>query len=843
MVKVSNSIGSRQEVLSMRKIPSLLIALFLISCGNPEVNLPTVTGTNTGGSTCGESVVDYGQKGPVAASQRGIYADVQMIPGTARPAIAHSDLGVIGVKVTYHDGSNYVSEVVSAGTATFIKIVFLSSGRPAVFWTTGGTQSVLGAFRSAPFGTAGNWTVGVLDSAVTTSRSLNVSVSPLDEIAIVYIASAATATARPRFLYCEAGCSGPGSFQGMITTENIEAVSLSNNHMSAGIAWCKVSSTDYYPAVTYSVAAAGAAAGTRYAVCRQSNLANCLTAANWTKQTVNTTGALVASNLYLDPTVTDDVPKVIVNIATGIQVNIMSASTACSAAPAAFTAVTTLGAATTGNAWLKLLKDSDGYFHVVGNLATTNVRYFNSQSTTFTGAWNTVGNVETTTLSAVTATSGGADLSSSDSKLHVSYGGNSAPFSTHLATLSGYSTASSSATFTVQQPDTTGNVLLTAAPIRNVKTAFTSGGRSAIAYVDHSPGTITAGRLKYAIRSDNSATGSWSYVQIPGPTNPQFPALAFDGNDKPWISFFDQTINRFYLATNSSSEGTGTWSIYTMPIVPSGTYALPAVNDTAVAMYKSGSSYYPVILVLDSTNANTTPGLKSAMFNPSTGTWSNVNDSSPIFSLGASDGNSLTADFDLNGNIVAAFWDITTTRLKYFHSSNGGSTWTTGLNITATLTGEFASIRLNRYNGYPAVSYFDRTNNRSYYSVCASSPASCASGGWADTLLEANLGISGLTMSTGQVLGTGTAFSSTGNPSVFYSTGQAGLGSLRKCELSGSNFLCSTVSEGRGGNTVGAAAVNYAISGWSVDAKAHDSGGTTAAYIGPGGWLYQYSCK
>jgi hypothetical protein len=273
------------------------------------------------------------------------------------------------------------------------------------------------------------------------------------------------------------------------------------------------------------------------------------------------------------------------------------------------------------------------------------------------------------------------------------------------------------------------------------------------------------------------------------------------------------------------------------------TFTLPAVNDTAVAMYKSGSTYFPVILVLDSTNATTTAGLKSAMFNPSTSTWSNVRDSSPIFTLGASDGNALTADFDLNGNIVATFWDITSTRLKYVQSSNGGSTWTTAYNVTASAVVEFASVRINRYNGYPAVAYFDRANNRSYYSICSNSASSCASGGWAETLLEANLGISGLTTSTGQVLGTGVAFSSSGNPSVFFSTGQGGLGGLRKCEASGSNFSCSTVSEGRGGNTPSAVAVNYAISGWSVDANANDSGGTTAAYIGPGGWLYQYSCK
>ncbi len=818
--------------------------IFLVSCGGQEANLPSSTNTSDGASsTCGESVVDYGQKGVVVASVRGVYSDVAMIPGTANPALAYTDAAVIGVKAAYWNGSSYVSEAVSAGTATFVKIVFLSNGKPAVFWTTGGTQSVLGAFRSAPFGTDGTWTTGVLDSVATTRRSLDVSVSPLDEVAIVYVQSATAATARPRFLYCDAPCTGPGGFQTMATAaENIEAVNLTATHMTAGVAWCKVSDTDYYPAVVYNTAVAGAAAGVRYAVCRQSDLANCTTAANWTKQTVNTTASMLGSDLYIDPTVVGDVPKVITKLAAGIQINHMGV-TACTAAPAAFVAGSTIGSATTGTAWMNLMKDSAGKFHIAVNDGTTNMRYFNSQTTSIVGAWNTVGNIETVTLNAITAASGGAAISDSDSKLYVAYGGASAPFNTHLATLNGYTTASSAATFSVQQPDLTGHVQMTATPVRNIGTAITSSGRAAAAYVDFSATTLTAGKLKYAIRSGTSATSSWTYVQIPGPTNPQFPSLAFDGNNKPWISFFDQTINRFYLATNSSTEGTGSWAIYTMPIAPSGTYTLPAANETAVVMYKSGGVSYPVMLALDSTNTNTAPGLKSAMFNPSTLTWSNLRDASPVFALGASDGNSLSADFDSSGNIVAVFWDITTTRLSYFQSSDGGATWTTVYRITSPLFGEGASIRINSVTGSPAVAYYERGNNRVFYNACSSSSSVCATGGWSETLLDPATGVSGLTTSTAQLLGTGIGFSSSGSPSVIYSTGAASLASLRKCEANGSNFSCSTISAGKGGNTIGAAVVNYAVSGWGVSVNQNSAGGLAANYIGPGGSLFQYGCN
>lgn len=816
------------------------LVLALVSCGGSSANLPNSTSTTPGSSSsCGETVVDYGQKGVAAATVRGIYTDIAMVPGTTKTAMAYFDTAALGVKFTYWNGSSFSTEMVSAGTATWVRLAFLSNGKPVVFWSTGST-TVLASFRSAAPGTSGTWNTGIIDTFTGgQTRAVSVSVSPLDAIALIYISTAA-ATGRPRFLYCDANCSSPSTFQAMSSTETIEAANVTANEMATGIGWCKASSSLYYPAVTYGLSTAS---GTRYAICQQASLSSCLAAANWTKQTIQATASLVGSRLYLDPTVTGDVPKAMVKTAAGLVLYQMGASTACTAAPVAFGAGSTLGDANTGTAWASLLADSSGKWHVVANQSTTNVRYYNSQTTSITGAWNAVGTVVTNTLNSVTASSAGAAISNSDGRLHAAYGINAAPFNVQLSTLADYTTASSSATFSTQAPDSTGNVLMTAAPVRNVATAITSTGRAAAAYVDFSAGTVTAGKLKYAIRSGTDATSTWTSLTVPGPTNPQFPSIAFDGDNHPWIGFFDQTINRFYLATNSSVEGTGSWSIYTFPVTPSGTYALPAANETAVAMYKSGTTYYPVMLALDATNTNTTPGLKSAMFNPSSSTWSNVNDGTPVYAFGASDGNSLSADFDSSGNVVAAYWDITTTKVLYFHSSNGGQTWTSGYAVTSAGDGEGASVSLSAATGYSGLSYFDRANNRVYYAYCNNSPSTCASGGWASTRLESTAGVSGLTTSTGQVLGTGVGFDSSGNASIAYVTGQAGLGSLKLCTQSGSNFSCSTVSEGAGGNTVGAAAVNYGISGWNVRMTRNSSGGLAANYIGPAGWLYNYSCQ
>ena len=70
------------------------------------------------------------------------------------------------------------------------------------------------------------------------------------------------------------------------------------------MAWCKASSTLYYPSVAYSVTG-----NVKYGVCRQSSLASCAATANWETQSVVASGN-VNNKIYLDPTVADDVPKI-----------------------------------------------------------------------------------------------------------------------------------------------------------------------------------------------------------------------------------------------------------------------------------------------------------------------------------------------------------------------------------------------------------------------------------------------------------------------------------------------------------------------------------------------------
>ena len=101
---------------------------------------------------------------------------------------------------------------------------------------------------------------------------------------------------------------------------------------------------------------------------------------------------------------------------------------ACNASPAyTFTAGNTLGAANSGNAWATLLKSSNGYWHVITNLSTTNTNYHNSSSTNFaTATWNAAGTVDTLTLPAGGAGGGGADINNTDGQIYASYGGSAA---------------------------------------------------------------------------------------------------------------------------------------------------------------------------------------------------------------------------------------------------------------------------------------------------------------------------------------------------------------------------------------------------------------------------------
>ncbi len=822
---------------------SILLLLMLLTCmacalkkrstgssssSDSSSSSNTTTTTTPNLSSCTSSVIDTGQKGAVTGVGRGSFSDTKMIPGTSSPVVAYADQSAVVIKLAYWANSQFVNEVVAAdGNATQVRLAMLSTGVPIVLWTLG--ASVKAAVRSAALPNAGTWNAGIIDTGVA-PRALEVSVNPLDQVGVSFITNNTTA-GRAKFTFCNSPCSSPSGFTTMSPNAYIENTNTVVGVVGTGLSWCKSSDTVYYPAVTHTVTGA-----LRFSICQNATLANCALNTNWSSINVVATASL-NSRLLIDHTVTGDTAKVVALGAAGVTPYKMG-TTACTAAPAAFSAGTAMGGATFGSQWIQILIDAAAKFHLVGNTSTTSVSYYNSTGTNFTSTWNTVGTAETITLAA--ANQGSATIDTTNSNLYISYGTNAAPFDLKLAKVNNYTATSNTATYTRYTPDLKGNLLVGAAGSqhRNIAVSKTSAGIPVVAYVDYSAGAVTTGKLKYAIRSGSSSSSAWDIVLVPGPIAPQMPSLVLDSNDVPWISYFDATTNRFYLVTNSRSDGQGSWNSYDFPSVPSGApVALPSANNTAMALYSSGSTSNPVMIVTD-TNA-TSKGIKAAMFDKTTSSFSSVTtiDGLTGGALGAAH---LSAAYDSSGTIVIAYQDLSVTKAKYATSADG-STWSTPLQISSVGHGVGASIAL--YDGKPYISYFDAPNNTVYYASCSNAAVSCTSGGWTAVSTENAAGVSALTAATGQVLRTSLQFTAAGNPFILYPRGQANDASLVINEYSSSaGWDSRKLVSGINGNLPGASALNYAISGFGVEATKNAVGGTFGAFVGPGNWLYAVSC-
>lgn len=792
----------------------------------------TATTSTTTSTSCSTTLLDGGQKGIVTAVQRGVYSDAKVVPGTSQPAFAYTDPGSLVLKFTYWNGANYVTEVVSGDNgAAFVRLAFLSNGTPIVLWTFG--TNLKAAVRSAPVTTASaTWTAGVIDTG-TAPRAPEIAVNPLDQVAVLFLTNSATA-GRAKFLYCDAPCAGPSNFVTMSPNAYIEDVAIIANQTATGVAWCKVNATTYYPAVVYAL---NTGTLTRYAVC-QNSLANCAIDTNWDKTAQVAATGNVASKLRIDPTVVGDVPKVISLVGgSGIRTYKMGA-TACTAAPVNLTlGAATIGGSTTGAQWMTLLQDSTSKFHIVANTSTTSVSYYNSTTTDINGAWNAVGAVETVTLAA--AEGGGADLDAANLGIYAAYGQNTAPFDVRLTKVVDYTVASNLATYSRLSPDQSGSVQLAAATaqLKNISIAATAAGRPAAAYVDMSIGAAASSKLKYSYRSGTTATSSWITTVLPGTLTPEFPSLAFDHNNKPWISFFEANGNKFVLTTNSLTDGTGFWTSYDFPSLPAGgPVALPAANNTALAMHYSTGVANPVMIVID-TNAGSR-GLKAAKFTQATQTWSSVTTIDALTATGAAH---VSADFDTSGNIALAFEDINATRARYSSSTNG-TTWSAPLSISGVAQGMGVTVRINPSSGSPAMAYFDRANNAVFYSPCSGTVASCATSGWSSTAVDSGTGVSGLAAGNQQLLSASLVFSSTGVPTVIYPRGQGAGGNLMTATNSSGSFVSTVLAQGANAGLSGSNAVHFAVSGWGVGAVRNAAGLATSVYLGPGNWIYVNSC-
>ena len=806
----------------------VLSAATLISCSKSASNSMATASAPVASLACRTSVIDQGQKGSVLAVARGTYSDTKIVPNSTSPATAYVDGAAQVIKLSYWTGSSFATEPVSGdGGASFLRLAFLSNRTPILFWVLGANVKV--AIRSAPLPSPGSWQAGIVDTGVA-PRAIEASVNPLDQVAVTYLTDTAV-TGRPKFLYCDAPCTSTSGFQTMTTNPYIENTNLTAAQTGTGSAWCKVSSSIYYPVATY-----GVTGNIKYAVC-MNTLANCLNGANWTATSVVATGN-ISSKVYLDSATAGDVPKV-VSLGAGGIVPYRMGVTSCASSVSAFSAGPTIGTATSGNLWMSLMKDPASRFHLVANEGTTSVRYYNTASTDVIGAWNGAGIIDTVTLAAAGA--GGAALASLQGTVYSSYATNAVPYDIKFGYVNDYSQASTGATFTRVVADQTGDLQLGVASTqtKQISMASTSLGNPAVAYVDFSVGGVAGAKLKFAFRSGPTALSAWQNVILPDAINPQYPALRFDAFDFPWISYFDASTNRFYLATNSRTDGSGNWYTYEFPAVPSGApIALPAANNTYVATYTHAAQTDIVVAAIDNNAAS--KGVRVSVFNSLTRAFSapTLVDGLLTGALGAAN---VSVESDLAGNIAMVYQDLSAGRLKYAMSTNGGVAWSVPATVSGVAQGAGAQLRINPTTQSPGVAYYDQTNNAVYYASCSGTISTCVSSGWNQTIVEGAAGISGLAAGSSQMLATSLRYKN-GNPYILYVRGQANDGNLLVSTPTNNVYTSTIVARGANGALPGTPALNMAVAGWHAQFTDNASGSFTGAYVGPGNWLYSMSC-
>lgn len=884
--------------------------------------------TSTGGAsanTCSApttSIIDYGQRATAGTTLaiRGSFSSMALRPTTAAvgsipavtsryPGVAYSETytaGASNLKFMYWNGSEFKVETVASGVITqYIKLVYLSSGVPLIFWGNSLT-ALYGASRSTADITAeGTWTVTALDTTSTAIRGVSASVNPLDEVMVVFATAASTVSGH-KAIICTSNC-GTVNTTNYPTSAVIDASSTAANTYSIGAGWCQTAGADYYPVAFYGVGATAS----RLATCRQANAsttAGCV-AGGWVSGAITTSAvARVASQLYIDQTTPNATVYTATQNASGIAPVAMANCETAVNAPTwpGLTVGTVMGAATTGAIWFDMNRDAAGNFHIAANDGQTIVRTFSATTAGFTGgAWSAApatNYVETTGaggLPAAGAGRGSLAIDETNDQLLISYG--------RLAVLSPVSTwgnlvlaynecpngVGTCTTTTLASPaastgmwwgnsplDNTGQIQKTSLGWPNVSTAATSLGRPATAYVDYSVGTTaepsTGARLKYAYRNGSTASSNWTISVIGTTSAPQSPSLAFDHNDMPWIAWSEPptaatAAQKFYLATNTRTDGLGAWTIYSFPV----TYALaaaqayPNMSQAVVTMYQtsSGAVKRPMVIVMSSIGSVAGREIRAGLFDPTTRSWSNVKQVA-TFVLG---GAWLSADSDSAGNVVMSFFDTglaantncasaTNRCIRFGYTTDGGATWsntTTGL-VTTTVNTEtlVPKVAINPSNNRPAIAYMDRSNNLVRYKYCSTTLASCTTAAnWLDLgvgILDAGTGTSGLTdaANAGQ-LDVGLTFTSDGLPWVTYPRG-AGATQAPSLMYSyvassggvfgGSANLYASPGVGNISSPVAATANNFATSWNPNSVRSSYTGSLHTAFVGPGNFLYMTSC-
>lgn len=859
-------------------------------------------------TTPNHTIIDYGVKVGLAGTARGIWSDTKYIPTgvvagsgaatgnvvqySSNVGVAYVDTGAQALKYSFWNGSTFKTEVVfgnSAANMTYVRLAYLSNapntGLPLIFFSNGAVNSgqIMMAVRSsASLTEVGTWTVQQLDTdGGTTNRALEVSVSPIDQIALVYQGTTAPTANNIRFISCTSNCHLPSSYlaQGSTSTSRIDNGATATQ-VHVGVGWCQMSAGVYNPAVVYGVTATTF----QFALCNTgvagNTLSNCTSNANWTRTaaTMAATGASgTTSDLYLDPSILGDTPKIMIRNA-GTSMQTFQTSVACNSVvtgttytAAGSSALVASGIANIATSHFKILKAPDyqtptneRYF-VAYNDGTTAVRWSASSTNNFNGAWNAnaTGIIQTVTLNTAGGTNLGADINPTTKQLITSYGTAAGLFNITLGVVNDYSSPSdpsSTSHIYYQLPvESNGHMQLNATQYNNVSMASTSQSVPAVAWVDYSSGSATTGRLKYALRGGSggdgaSSSASWNVFAVSGVfavPAPQYPSLAFDHLDRPWIGYWDaQAAGRFVLTTNTQTDGSGNWTSYMFPVVSGGhgaAVAQPAANTPAVAMSYTNGVATPVMIVIDN---GTTKAVKSARLNPNTAAWSSI---TTIESLALQGGAFLTADWSKSSNLISIAYQVLTTglvRVRYAASTDG-LTWPTNgstpFSVSGLAQGEGAKIQLNPVTGSPSIAYYDRANGRLYFSSCTSNCTGSGAptfSGNATPVLN-GIGITGLSaVGNANLLNAGLTYSATGDAHIVYNSGALDRGGLYAIDNIGGTMPAAqsaVVVPGINGAFTSAAATNGGIP-WGQSVVRMANGVLALAYNSVGNWLGVTTC-
>lgn len=867
------------HVRKSQKIFTSAFLAFLLSlsgCAEDAKTTSSTTTTTSATDMCTApvtSVVDYGERATSGTGMglRGAFSDIALIPGSGYPGFVYTDAGSVSLKYRFWNGSNYVTETIAGGLSTnFVRLVYLSTGKPLVFWANGATAIYMAARSTASTTDAGTWTVTAIENVATmTTRSVEAAVSPSNQVAVFYINGAGTTA---RILLCPSNCDTAANYTGMGVVGNAINATASASANSSDVKWCNAGGGVYYPYVAFT-----GTANSMIARCTNSTLSSCLVPANWSSTAItdgtNATGANQFFSKLDIASAANSAFNVVARRSTSNEIRAYTQNAGgCATGALAFSATSRLigSGATLANAYGNLSRDSAGRWHLVVNDSTTNIRYFNELTGTVTNAWNALANIETTTIGAAGATRGGLAIDETGDQVLVTYGrttggtptqtlGNLVLASNNCAsggagcasTTVASSSAAAGMTWQNTVEDTTGQIsLVTGQFPKTISINATSAGRPAVAYIDFSAGTNTTGRLKYAYRTGTSSTDTWVTQDIGGfAASPQSVSFAFDSNDRPWIAFYDNSSFRYYLITNASADGSNIWASYQFPIAAAAAATLPASNNVSLAMSYAGGVGRPLLIVSNSGSA--TKVIRSAIFDLKTETWLN----NTQLDTGTSNFGDISVHYDKNGVVALGYYDTTNAAVKYTASIDAGVTWATAASVITGSGGMGITLRLNPSTGKPTLAFYDRSLNFVRVKSCTAAPASCTTAAsWTNIglgVVDAMAGVSGLSAAaTDGLLNATLSFTSDGQAWVVYPTG-AGAATSSDLMFSYVSSLTpvfvvpAPLAAGSNANVstpVAATAANFATGGWMPSSVRTSLGSMHTAYVGQGNFLYVTSC-